>query len=108
MLTIFVGAGDISDCGEEGDEVTAALLDGIPGVVFTVGDNVYEEGTAPQFAECYHPSWGRHRDRTRPTPGDHDFRTEGASGTSATSARRPATRGRGITATIWASGTSSR
>jgi acid phosphatase type 7 len=70
---VLVGAGDIGDCGEDGDEATAKLLDGIPGTVFTVGDNAYNNGTAEQFQECYHPNWGRHRERTRPAPGNHDW-----------------------------------
>jgi len=63
-----------------GDEATAALLDNIAGTVFTAGDNVYPDGTDAQFAQCYDPSWGRHKARTRPTPGNHDYHTSGASG----------------------------
>ena len=72
---ILVGAGDIAACSSLGDEATARLLDNIPGTVFTAGDNVYPNGTAEQFRRCYHPSWGRHRARTYPTPGNHDYRT---------------------------------
>ncbi len=72
---VLVGAGDIAGCKSNGDEQTAALLDGIPGTVFTVGDNVYPNGTAEQFRRCYEPSWGRHRSRTYPIPGNHDYRT---------------------------------
>ncbi len=77
---VFVGAGDIGDCGSNGDEATAALLDGIDGTVFTAGDNVYPSGTAAQFQKCYEPSWGRHRARTRPAPGNHDWETQGLAG----------------------------
>lgn len=77
---VLVGSGDIATCGRSGDEATADLLDRIPGTVFTTGDNAYESGTASQFAECYDPGWGRHKDRTRPTPGNHDYGTAGASG----------------------------
>lgn len=77
---VLVGAGDIADCGSDLDTETAALLDGIAGTVFTLGDNVYEDGTAAEFDACYHPTWGRHRDRTRPAPGNHDYNTAGASG----------------------------
>src|SRR5688572_16672730 len=38
---VLVGAGDIAECGDNHDEETAALLDGIEGTVFTAGDNVY-------------------------------------------------------------------
>ncbi len=77
---MLVGAGDIASCGSSGDEATAALLDGIAGTVFTTGDNVYESGTASEFANCYGPSWGRHRARTRPVPGNHDWNTANAQG----------------------------
>jgi acid phosphatase type 7 len=77
---ILVGAGDIASCSSGGDEKTAALLDTIPGTVFTLGDNVYPNGTAKQFMQCYDPSWGRHKARTRPVPGNHDYRTSGGAG----------------------------
>ncbi len=77
---VLVGAGDIASCTSTGDEATANLLDGIAGTVFTVGDNVYPNGTATEFANCYGPSWGRHKARTRPAPGNHDYNTTGAAG----------------------------
>jgi ABC-type transporter MlaC component len=77
---VLVGAGDIASCLSDGDEATAALLDTIDGIVFTLGDHAYEAGTPIEFAACYEESWGRHRARTRPTPGNHDYLTAGASG----------------------------
>ena len=77
---VFVGAGDISDCSNNGDESTATLLDGISGTVFTLGDNVYPDGTLTQFQQCYDPTWGRHKARTQPAPGNHDYNTSGAAG----------------------------
>jgi len=77
---VLVGAGDISDCGNNNDEATALLLDGIAGTVFTTGDNVYESGSSSQFTNCYNPTWGRHAGRTRPVPGNHDYGTSNASG----------------------------
>ena len=76
----LVGAGDIASCVNDNDELTAQLLDAIPGTVFTTGDNVYDRGAPDEFAGCYHPTWGRHRDRTMPVPGNHDYGTAGASG----------------------------
>ena len=70
---VLVGAGDIAACESGGDEATAALLDGIAGTVFTAGDNVYQDATASEFANCYDPSWGRHKGRTRPAPGNHEY-----------------------------------
>ena len=75
---VLVGTGDIADCGSTGDEATAALLDGFNGTVFTAGDNAYNDGSATNFTQCYEPSWGRHRARTRPSPGNHDYNTSGA------------------------------
>jgi hypothetical protein len=77
---IFVGAGDIASCVSNGDESTAALLDSIPGTVFTLGDNVYESGTPREYQDCYEPTWGRHKARTRPAPGNHDYDTRDAAG----------------------------
>ena len=74
---VLVGAGDIADCDAE---PTAALLDNIPGTVFTAGDNAYPDGSDSDYAQCYDPSWGRHKARTRPAPGNHDYNTSGASG----------------------------
>jgi acid phosphatase type 7 len=75
---VLVGAGDIAACDNDGDERTAKLLDKIPGTVFTLGDNAYPNGTAQQFERCYDPTWGRHKARTRPAPGNHDYRMAGA------------------------------
>jgi predicted phosphohydrolase len=73
---VLVGAGDIAYCKQiEGARATARLLDAIPGTVFTLGDHAYEDGTAREFAECYDPTWGRHRARTRPAAGNHDYHT---------------------------------
>jgi 3',5'-cyclic AMP phosphodiesterase CpdA len=77
---VLVGAGDIADCDSPGDEATAVLLDSIPGTVFTAGDNAYPSGSPQQFSACYDPSWGRHKARTRPTPGNHDQRTAKGAG----------------------------
>jgi hypothetical protein len=75
---VLVGAGDIADCGLTSRLATAAALDTIAGVVFTAGDNAYQNGTTANYADCYAPSWGRYRARTRPTPGNHDYNTPGA------------------------------
>ncbi len=75
---VLVGAGDIANCAEPGATATANLLDAIPGTVFTAGDNVYPHGRMSDFRDCYVPTWGRHRDRTYPTPGNHDYESPGA------------------------------
>ena len=76
---VLVGAGDIADCADlSGAEATGKLLDTIPGTVFTAGDNAYPSGTAEQFAKCYDPTWGRQKSRTRPSVGNHEFHSGGA------------------------------
>jgi len=75
---VLAGAGDIGLCGSAAPEETARLLDGIAGIVFTAGDNAYPQGTVQQFQNCYDPSWGRHKARTRPAPGNHDYESPGA------------------------------
>jgi acid phosphatase type 7 len=78
---VLVGAGDIGECGPlAGPEATALLLDQIEGTVFTAGDNAYPQGRAEDFKNCYEPWWGRHKSRTRPSPGNHDYETPGAAG----------------------------
>jgi hypothetical protein len=77
---VLVGAGDIAACGRMGDDSTAALIDGIEGTVFTTGDNAYSSGSPEEYRDCYDPSWGRHRARTRPVPGNHEYLTPGAAG----------------------------
>lgn len=76
----LLGAGDIAGCASTGDEATANLINTIPGVVFTAGDNVYDSGTATEFTNCYNPSWGQFKSRTMPAAGNHDWLTSGASG----------------------------
>jgi 3',5'-cyclic AMP phosphodiesterase CpdA len=92
---ILVGAGDIAACGislpvfnmATNGEATARILDALfanganpNGVVFTAGDNAYYDGSPEDFAKCYNPSWGRHKARTRPAAGNHDYETPGAAG----------------------------
>src|SRR5207245_3955692 len=78
---VRVGAGDIASCDDLGGaEATAKLIDNIPGTVFAVGDLAYPDGSDEQFAKCYGPTWGRFKERTRPAPGNHEYRQGGASG----------------------------
>ena len=75
---ILVGAGDIADCKDlSGAEATAKLLEATPGTVMAVGDLAYPDGTKENF-DCYDRTWGRVKSRTRPSPGNHEFHTQGA------------------------------
>ena len=77
---VIVGAGDIASCSRTSDTATAVVMDEVVGTVVTMGDNVYDNGTPTEFRECYEPTWGRVKARTRPTPGNHDYGTSGAAG----------------------------
>lgn len=74
----MVGAGDIADCGNNRDEATARLLGRIGGTVFTLGDSVYDRGTSAEFRNCYAPSWGKYKRRTKPASGNHEYYTDNA------------------------------
>jgi len=75
---VLIGAGDIAQCGTLGASLTAAVLDVFAGTVFAAGDIAYNSGTAAEFANCYDPHWGRHKARTRPVPGNHEYQSPGA------------------------------
>lgn len=77
---VLIGAGDIAVCRSQMTALTAAIVRRIPGTVFTAGDNAYQDGSSAEFAECYDPTWGQFRVRTRPSPGGHDYHTPGAAG----------------------------
>ena len=89
---ILVGAGDIARCYQPEDptaitpphltaaESTAVILDRVPGTVMAVGDNAYELGSLSDYLLCYEPTWGRHKARTRPAVGNHEYLTPGAAG----------------------------
>ena len=80
---VLVGAGDIADGVSDNDEATAALIRCIPGTVFTVGDNAYGSPSEASFEIYYDPTWGTEKDRTKPTPGNHEYkygRTAGGDG----------------------------
>lgn len=75
---VLIGAGDIATCTRTTDDATADLVDSLlvehpDALVFTAGDNVYEDGTAQEYAQCYEPSWGRFKDRTWATIGNHEY-----------------------------------
>jgi hypothetical protein len=76
----LLAVGDIGSCDSTGDEATAALLRDVPGVLATLGDTAYPDGSTADFARCYAPAWGRYRDRTRPAVGNHEYQTAGARG----------------------------
>ena len=88
-VTVYA-AGDIADCRyrlpeSSGAAATAFLVDAglaaSPAArVLTLGDHTYPVGLPAEFSDCYQPTWGRFRERTLPTPGNHEYYTPGAPG----------------------------
>jgi len=76
----LAAAGDIARTPEDG-RGTADLIEALgPDAVLALGDNAYSAGSISQYQENYDPTWGAFQDITRPTPGNHEYRTEGAAG----------------------------
>jgi hypothetical protein len=75
---VILAAGDVGECGFGAHE-TSALLDRLSGIILALGDLAYMQGTAANYRDCYDPAWGRHLERTRPVPGNHEYETAGAS-----------------------------
>jgi acid phosphatase type 7 len=83
-ITVFA-AGDIADCSANPPDSTKAYLTGkmLAGLlendphsrVITLGDNVYKDGTLQEFKTCYEQTWGSFKNRTYPSPGNHEYHT---------------------------------
>ncbi|WP_249044546.1 metallophosphoesterase family protein, partial [Crossiella equi] len=76
--TTVVAAGDIcgSNCAKTA-EVVGALN---PSAVLTAGDNAYDNGTLQEYRTRYDPTWGRYKNVTYPSPGNHEYNTSRAAG----------------------------
>src|SRR3989442_5213901 len=77
---VLASAGDIADCSRASQEGTARVLDGIVGQVATFGDGAYPDGSLSDYMNCFDPSWGRHKARTRPSTGNHEYNHGSAAG----------------------------
>ncbi|MGA2095285.1 MAG: metallophosphoesterase [Candidatus Acidiferrum sp.] len=78
---VLVGAGDIAGCKDlDGARATAKLLEKIPGTIFAAGDLAYEYGTPANFQNCYDPTWGEFKSRTKPALGNHEYGEPAATG----------------------------
>ncbi|EGF33215.1 Alkaline phosphatase [Oxalobacteraceae bacterium IMCC9480] len=88
-ITVFA-AGDIADCRQSSAAgtmaartaglIAAGLAEDASAVVLTLGDNVYQSGTPAEHADCYAPTWGRFKQRTLPSPGNHEYYSKDAAG----------------------------
>jgi hypothetical protein len=78
-VAVLIGAGDICRVAYVSLAArTAALVQAEPdAIVFTLGDNSNDQGTAAQYRTCFDPTWGRFQARLRPVAGNHDQITSG-------------------------------
>lgn len=80
---VLLAAGDIADCRRlpaelTKSEKTAQLIETVlaqesKALVITLGDNTYPIGKPSEFDNCYNKTWGRFKQRTLPSPGNHDY-----------------------------------
>src|SRR2546421_4967561 len=71
---VLLAAGDIWDCNRPGKEATASIVNGVPSAtVAMLGDGAYPVGDLATYQQCYDPTWGQFKARTRPAPGNHDY-----------------------------------
>ena len=83
-----VAVGDIACAPEEPmtkvscqQAATAKLAESLdPALVLTLGDTQYPQSSLPELMGSYNKSWGALLDKTRPTIGNHEYRTPGAKG----------------------------
>ncbi len=94
-VEVLLSAGNIASCGGDGDQLTAQILDTIPGTVLTAGDNAFPNGTLTDYQNCYGPSWGRHKDRTFATLGNNEYDSGTADGSFDYFGDRAGPRGKG-------------
>ncbi|MFZ6873546.1 metallophosphoesterase family protein [Undibacterium sp. Di27W] len=83
-LSISVyAAGDIAECKKKPAEesiaartaelIAAGLDKDSTARAITLGDNTYPIGSPEEFSRCYEPTWGRFKDKTLPSPGNHEY-----------------------------------
>jgi acid phosphatase type 7 len=77
---LVAAASDVAgeDSYESGAAQTADLISAHrPRKVLALGDLAYSDGTVSEFADYYDPAWGDLKDITAPTPGNHEYESDG-------------------------------
>ena len=72
----LLAAGDVGQCNSAGPGATARLMARLPGTIALLGDAAYPMGSDEDFRRCFAPAWGPLKERIRPVPGNHEYRTE--------------------------------
>jgi acid phosphatase type 7 len=68
------GEGTATECRQKATSDLVAEMD--PDAVLALGDLQYQDGE--NFEQAYGPTWGRFKDITYPTPGNHEYQTSRA------------------------------
>ncbi|MEX0594539.1 MAG: metallophosphoesterase [Patescibacteria group bacterium] len=76
----ILAVGDIGNCQSTNDDQVADLAKTFDGKILTLGDTVYKDGTVKEFSQCFNPSWQTLKSRIYPSPGNHDYHTQDATG----------------------------
>jgi calcineurin-like phosphoesterase family protein len=77
---VVAAAGDVAGENDyrRGAARTAELISSAaPRKVLALGDLAYSEGTVAEFADYYDPTWGSLKPITAPTPGNHEYESDG-------------------------------
>jgi Calcineurin-like phosphoesterase len=71
----LLAAGDVhADCGGTFDDQTAQIVQAFPTATVAADGDLADPGsTASAFANCYDPTWGLFKARTRPAVGNHEY-----------------------------------
>jgi hypothetical protein len=76
---VVYAVGDLADCPGS-PPVVAGLIRERHSLVLALGDIVHPSGAPRDYWTCVDPAWGDLKARTRPVPGNHDYKTPGAAG----------------------------
>ena len=92
-------AGDIPTCPHRKPagtaRATAAIIGANHGTAAPLGDLVNGYGSRGDSRHCYGPTWGRYKSRTRPAPGNHDYKHGNAAAYFSYFGARAGPRGKG-------------
>ncbi|EME63435.1 metallophosphoesterase [Amycolatopsis decaplanina] len=76
--TTVAAVGDV--CGSSCNQTAPLIKNMNPQALILAGDNAYSSGTLSEYNNNYNPYYGQFKSITYPTPGNHEYKTSGASG----------------------------
>ncbi|GAB3742274.1 hypothetical protein GCM10027598_73870 [Amycolatopsis oliviviridis] len=76
--TTVAAVGDV--CGSSCNQTAPLIKNMNPQALILAGDNAYDSGSLSEYKSKFDPYYGQFRSITYPTPGNHEYKTSGASG----------------------------